>query len=1276
MPFEVDTESPVVSIVAPPTPSKNTEPSFSGKASEATMVEVHVFEGASQVATATTVASGGEWSTSGLSTALPKGKHTFTAYATEKSKLGNPDGQSGTVPFEVDTESPVVSIVAPPTPSKNTEPSFSGEASEATMVEVHVFEGASQVATATTVASGGAWSTSGLSTALPKGKHTFTAYATEKSKLGNPDGQSGTVPFEVDTESPVVSIVAPPTPSKNTEPSFSGKASEATMVEVHVFEGASQVATATTVASGGEWSTSGLSTALPKGKHTFTAYATEKSKLGNPDGQSGTVPFEVDTEPPEVSIGQPVPLDSATPTFSGTASEETEVEVRVFEGPTEVATATTTASGGHWSTNALSKPLPAGRHAYTAYAKEKSGLGNSEGQSGTVSFEIDTEPPVVSIVAPPSPSKDTNPPFSGEASEATKVEVHVFEGSTEVASASTTAAGGHWSTSGLSKELPKGKHTFTAYATEKSGFGDPDGKSGTVSFEVNTNPPEVSIVAPPSPSNDTEPSFSGEASEATKVEVHVFEGSTEVASASTTASGGHWSTSTLSKELPKGKHTFTAYAKEKSGLGNAEGQSKTVPFEVNTEPPEVSIVAPPSPSNKTEPPFSGEASEATKVEVHVFEGSTEVASASTTASGGHWSTSGLSKALPTGKHTFTAYAKEQSGLGNAEGQSKTVPFEVNTNPPEVTIVGPSSLSNVLNPSFSGEASEATKVEVHVFEGAVEVGSQSTTAAGGKWSLSLSKGLPPGKHTFTAYAKEKSGLGNAEGQSGTVTFEVNTNPPEVSIVAPSSPSNVTNPPFSGEASEATKVEVHVFVGETEVGSGTTTASGGKWSLAGLTKALPSGKHTFTAYAKEKSGLGNAEGQSGTVSFEVNTEPPEVSIVAPSPSLSNNTEPSFGGAASEATKVEVHVLEGTSEVASASTTAAGGKWSTTGLSKALPKGKRTFTAYATEKSGLGNADGKSKSVSFEVNTEPPVVSIVAPTSPSNNLKPSFSGEASEATAVEVRVHTAEGEITGSTTASGGKWSLSSLSKELPKGKHTFTAYAKEKSGLGNPEGESKPVTFEVNTEPPVVVVQPPAELSNETTPAFSGTASETKPVTVEVFDGERAEGEPIVTVVAGVAAGAWQTAHLTSALPNATYTVRAREESSLGNPEGFAVPRTFTINTEAPDVELKSPPSPSNKTEPAFSGTVKGPAGATVTVYVHAGTSAQGPIVAEATGTISHGTWGPIQASPALKSGQHTYTAVAAVPSSIGNKAGLSNPVTFFVNTEAANGGALAVHVALQ
>ena len=1265
--FEVNTEPPVVKLAQPTTPSNKTTPSFSGTASENTEVVVHVFEGANEVATANTTASSGKWSTSTLSKALPLGKHTFTAQATEVSGLGNGEGESNTVTFEVNTSPPVVALInGPPNPSNETTPSFSGTASEDTEVVVHVFEGSTERAKATTIASGGAWSTGTLSPALPEGKHTFTAYATEKSGLGNLEGKSNTVTFEVNTEAPSVTIVGPPTPSKNTTPGFSGTASENTEVVVHVFEGTTEVAQAKTTAAGGKWSTSTLSKPLTTGK--YTARATEVSGLGNPDGKSNVVTFEVNTESPTVTlVGPKSPSNDTTPGFSGTASENTEVVVHVFEGTTEVAQAKTTASGGTWSTSTLSAALPSGKHTFTAHATEVSGLGNGEGESNTVTFEVNTEPPTVTLLTgPPSVSNETMPSFSGAASENTEVVLHVFEGSTEVAKAKTTASGGAWSTESLSKALPIGRHTFTAYATEKSGLGNGEGKSNIMTFEVDTEPPSVTITQPATPSSNTTPSFSGTASEATEVVVHVFEGATEVASAKTTASGGTWSTSPLSKALASGKRTFTARATEVSGLGNKAGESGTVSFEVNTNAPTVTINQPPTPSKNPSPSFSGTASENTEVVVHVFEGSTEVDSGSTTASGGAWSAT-LSKPLTAGKRSLTAKATEKSAVGNKDGESATVSFELNTEPPVVTLIGPPTPSKNTTPSFSGTASESTEVVVHVFEGATEKASVKATASGGKWSTSpLGTALPAGKHTFTAHATEVSGLGNTAGESNTVTFEVNTEPPVVTLVAPPTPSKNQTPSFSGEASENTEVVVHVFEGSTEVATAKTTASGGKWSTS-LSKPLQSGKRTFTAHATEVSGLGNVAGESGTVSFEVNTEPPVVSLGQPATPSKNQT-PSFSGEASENTEVVVHVFEGATEVASASTTASGGKWSTS-LSKPLQSGKHGFTAHATEVSGLGNGEGTSSTVSFEVNTEPPVVTLAQPPTPSNKTTPPFSGTASENTEVVVHVFEGTTEVAqAKTTASGGKWSTSTLSAALPLGKHTFTAFATEKSGLGNAEGKSATVSFEVNTEPPEVTLEPLAGVSHETMPAFSGTASESSPVTVEVFAGSKAEGKPVATAVAtNISGGRWSTAHLTTALEG-QYAARASQPSSLGNPTGYSSPATFIVNTKAPTVKMNAPLSPSNNLSPSFSGTVSeahGEARGEVTVRVHEGSTREGKIVGEVKALISGGAWKSAPVTPSLPNltpGKHNFTAVATAPSSIKeNPTGESAPATFVLDT---------------
>ncbi len=821
--------------------------------------------------------------------------------------------------------------------------------------------------------------------------------------------------------------------------------------------------------------------------------------------------------------------------------------VHVLEGGTQVETASGTVKEGKWSAT-LATALKAGKNTFTAFATEKSGLGNEEGESSSVSFEVDTLAPSVTIVGPPSPSKNQMPSFSGTAGEAGEVVVHVLEAGKQVETASGTVKEGKWSAT-LATALKTGKTTFTAYATEASGLDNEEGKSSTVTFEVNTEPPALTIVAPPSPSKNQMPSFSGTASEAGEVVVHVLEGGKQVETASGAVKEGKWS-ATLGTALKAGKTTFTAFATEKSGLGNGEGESLPVSFEVNTEAPVVTIAAPASPSKVQTPTFKGTASEAGEVVVHVLEAGKQVETAAGTVKEGKWSAT-LATALKSGKNTFTAFATEVSGLGNEEGESGTVSFEVDTLAPTVTIVAPASPSKVQTPSFSGTASEAGEVVVHVLEAGKQVETASGTVKEGKWSATLATALKSGKNTFTAFATEKSGLGNAEGESGTVTFEVNTLPPAVTIVAPPSPSKNQMPSFSGTASEAGEVVVHVLEGTKAVETASGTVKEGKWS-ATLATALKTGKNTFTAFATEKSGLGNAEGESLTVSFEVNTEPPVVTIVGPK-SPSNVQTPSFSGTASEAGEVVVHVLEAGKPVETASGTVEEGKWSAT-LATALKSGKNTFTALATEKSGLGNEEGKSSEVSFVVNTEPPVVTIVAPPTPTNNTNPPFSGTASEETEVEVHVFVGTSEVdSGKTTASGGKWSLM-LAKLLPSGKNRFTADATEKSGLGNAEGKSTPaISFEVNTEPPAVLLESPALVSSNQSPSFAGTASETLPVTVEVFKSPKVEGSKAVAkIVATVSAGHFKTSPIPSELLEGQYVASATEASSLGNGPGRATP----------------------------------------------------------------------------------------------------------------------------
>ena len=265
---------------------------------------------------------------------------------------------------------------------------------------------------------------------------------------------------------------------------------------------------------------------------------------------------------------------------------------------------------------------------------------------------------------------------------------------------------------------------------------------------------------------------------------------------------------------------------------------------------------------------------------------------------------------------------------------------------------------------------------------------------------------------------------------------------------------------------------------------------------------------------------------------------------------------------------------------------GKWGPVNVASALKSGE--YTAIATEPSSLGNQPGKSSPDTFIVDTSSPKVVLTAPTSPSNDRTPSFTGTASANTEVVVHIYEgtkAEGtEVSKATaTGTGAAWTSGQAGTALATGKHTFAAVATQESPLGNPEGKSNVVTFVVNTNPPTVTLNTIETPSKDTTPSFSGTASETQAVTIKIYQGAEAKGTPFATAEAPVGAEKWGPVSSTTTLPEGEYTAVASEPSSLGNAEGKSAAIKFTVVTKSPVVTLNEVESPSKNTTPAFSGT---------------------------------------------------------------------------------------------
>src|SRR6185312_9681441 len=248
------------------------------------------------------------------------------------------------------------------------------------------------------------------------------------------------------------------------------------------------------------------------------------------------------------------------------------------------------------------------------------------------------------------------------------------------------------------------------------------------------------------------------------------------------------------------------------------------------------------------------------------------------------------------------------------------------------------------------------------------------------------------------------------------------------------------------------------------------------------------------------------------------------------------------------------------------------------------------------------------------------------------------------------------TATAAGTGGAWTSGTVSTPLLTG--TYTARAVQTSSLGNAVGVSEARTFEVDTRAPTVTLEQPPERSNDTTPSFAGTASGTEKVTVSVYKGSSPSGTPVASVTAEGTRAAWASGPVAKALEPGTYTARAVQKSSIGNPDGESEARTFVIDTSAPKVTLEAIAELSNNASPTFKGTAS--EAGTVAVSIYRGTVSEANFVEKVSGAASGGTFTTAATTPPLTSG--SYVAVARQASGIGNGEGVSGTIKFAVNTE--------------
>lgn len=412
--FTVDMTSPTVSITSPAAGAVVNTTAIAGTAGigagdgSATLTMYYGTDDTGPVAGiyALELDAQGRWA---ITPAVADG--TYTAVVDQIDAAGNAGSASRT--FSVDSAPPAPSVTSPAdgTATSNNQPTLWGAAGTApgddSSVTVELYsttDGSGEAQTmSAAVSSDGHWSV--VFGTLLDGPYSI------RVSQGDAAGNVRTSPltsFRVDTAAPALTLRTPEDGAYVTisTPAFSGAAGTAfgdsSSVEVRVYAGSDtttdplqskQVAVET-----GSWTTTPA--ALADGSYTVLVRQTDSA--GNATSKSAR--FTVDTSAPVVVLISPDPEASPPPTYStsvsvsGTATEATDVTVRVLNAAGVVAATQTVRpdAGGAWSTSIVG--LADG--SYTVQASQSDAAGNT-GSSAVAAFDV-SAPVAVTGVTPAS----------------------------------------------------------------------------------------------------------------------------------------------------------------------------------------------------------------------------------------------------------------------------------------------------------------------------------------------------------------------------------------------------------------------------------------------------------------------------------------------------------------------------------------------------------------------------------------------------------------------------------------------------------------------------------------------------------------------------------------------------------------------------------------------------------------------------------------------------------------------------------------------------------
>jgi large repetitive protein len=1061
---------------------------------------------------------------------------------------------AGKAAYTLDTTPPPApTVTAPVSPSSDTTPSFVIDESESGTTLTCTVDGPTSFPVPPGDCASGL--ILDLNGANRDGVYTLSVTATDAA--GNV-GPVGSATYTLDTTPPPApSIVAPPSPSKDLTPTFTITDAESTVsfscllmdpINAVVFNGACP--------ANGTFDTSSDSTDGP-----YTLIVTATDEAGN-QSQSTSMWTRDTTPPPVPTVGAPLsPSRDLTPTFSISDSQSGVTFSCVLTGPGGVNRFT-----GTCPANGIFDLGGFGDGVYSLAVKGTDAAGNTSAPR-TVSYTLDTTAPPAPTVVLSAPllslSNVTQPQFTVSDSESgVSYDCSVSGATTVPASAINCGATTTVDLSGAGRD---GDYTLSVTATDAAGNTSP---AGTATYTLDTTlPPNPSVVAPPSPSNDITPTFTINDSESDVVLDCVLH-----APGNTTAFANLCPASGTFDLTGFGDGTYVLSVTATDPAGNSAAPPSTATYVLDTTAPTAPSVAlsvpASSPGSVTGPQFAVTGVETGATLACSVTGPTPVPSSAIVC--GPTTTVDLSGTGRDGTYTVSVTATDAAGNTSVAGRSSYLLDTTPPSPPTVALSVPAtSPGNVTAPQFSVTGVEAGATLACSVTGPTTVPNSAITC-GPTTTVDLSGTGRDGSYTLSVTATDAAGNTST---AAAAAYVLDTTPPPAPVVTPPPGASTKMPTFGLSDGDPTAVLTCVLTspkGKTVFALATCPATG-----TFDTTAFADGIYTLVVTATDPAG----NSTSTTATWTRDTTPPPVPVLVLSAGLSspsNNPTPSFTVSDTEAGVILTCSASKGATIVPGSAISCGAM---TTVDLVGTGGDGTYTVSVTATDAAGNTSAAGTATYTWDTTPPPVPTVtltVPATSPGNVTAPQFTvsdPEAGVAYTCAVTFGPASTPVAGVVTTCGTGTTLNLVGADGD-GLYTVSVTATDVAGNTSPAGSA---TYTLDTTaPPAPVVIPPAGASTKM-PTFG--ISDGDPTAVLTCVLTSPKGKTVFALATCPASGTFDT----TGFIDGTYTLVVTATDPAGNATSTTV--TWLRDTTPPPnptVTLTVPASsPSNVTTPQFS-----------------------------------------------------------------------------------------------